>query len=93
MKHPFTALVLGVVLQLTLTARPGQTVRGLVAGTDERNHVITLRLPNHDSEDFRVETFKVQDGFAFNSVRFGDLIEVTVESIDGARTIVALRKE
>jgi hypothetical protein len=29
----------------------------------------------------------------FNSARFGDQVEVTVESIDGARTIVALKKE
>jgi len=75
-----------------LTARPG-TVRGMVAGTDEGRDRITLRVPNDDSEDFRIEAFKVQDGLVFNAVRFGDQVEVTVESIDGARTIVALKKE
>jgi protein-tyrosine-phosphatase len=76
-----------------LTARPGQTVRGMVAGTDEGRDRITLRVPNDDSEDFRIETFRVQDGLVFNAVRFGDQVEVTVEHIDGARTIVALKKE
>jgi protein-tyrosine-phosphatase len=75
-----------------LTARPG-TVRGMVAGTDEGRDRITLRVPNDDSEDFRIEAFKVQDGLVFNAVRFGDQVEVTVENIDGARTIVALQKE
>ncbi|MBV9456661.1 MAG: hypothetical protein JO141_03975 [Bradyrhizobium sp.] len=125
MKRPFTALALGVVLQLTLpahaesttaddaadrdvianrtddvvpalaapAARPGQTVRGMVAGTDEGGDRITVRVPNHDSEDFRVETFKVQDGLLFNAVRFGDQVEITVQSVDGARTIVALKKQ
>ena len=73
--------------------RPGQTVRGLVAGADEGRDRITLRVPNHDSEDFRVETFKVQDGLLFNAVRFGDQVEITVQSVDGARTIVALKKQ
>jgi len=76
-----------------LRARPGKTVRGMIAGTDEGRDRITLRVPNQDSEDFRIEAFKVQDGLVFNAVRFGDQVEVTVENIDGARTIVALKKE
>jgi hypothetical protein len=116
MKHPFTVLTLGVVLELALpayaastapedktiviisapaarTAPPQQTVRGMVTAIDERNDRIALRLPNDSSEDFKVEDFKVQDGLVFNSVRFGDHVELTVESVDGARTIVGLTKE
>lgn len=36
---------------------------------------------------------KVHDGLLFNAVRYGDQVEVTVENIDGARTIVGLIKE
>jgi hypothetical protein len=35
----------------------------------------------------------VQDALVFNAIRFGDRVELTVETIDGARTIVGLRKE
>jgi len=73
--------------------RSRQAVRGAVAATDEASGRIALRLANDDSEDFRIEAFKVQDGLIFNAVRHGDQVEVTVQSIDGARTIVALKKE
>jgi protein-tyrosine-phosphatase len=70
-----------------------QIVRGAVTATDEGSDQITLRLPNDDSEDFRVEDFKVRDGLVFNAVRAGDRVEIAVQSINGARTIVALKKE
>jgi protein-tyrosine-phosphatase len=76
-----------------LAALPEQMVRGMVTAIDERNDRIALRLPNDSSEDFKVEDFKVRDGLVFNSVRFGDRVKVTMESIDGARTIVELTKE
>ena len=78
---------------VALTARPEQIVRGMVTAIDEPNDRIALRLPNDDSEDFKVEDFKVRHGLVFNSVRFGDQVEVTVESVDGARTVVGLTKE
>ena len=76
-----------------LTAHPKQTVRGMVTAIDERNDRIALRLPNDGSEDFKVEDFKVQDGLVFNSVRFGDQVQVTVENSGDAKTIVGLKKE
>jgi protein-tyrosine-phosphatase len=76
-----------------LTTRPELIVRGMVAAIDERNARIALRLPNDSSEDFKVEVFKVQDGLVFNAVRLGDQVEVSVGSVDGARTIVGLAKE
>jgi protein-tyrosine-phosphatase len=76
-----------------LAAHPKQTVRGMVTAIDERNDRITLRLPNDESEDFKVEDFKVRDGLVFNSVRFGDQVEVTVENSGGAKTIVGLTQE
>jgi hypothetical protein len=104
MKHSWALITLGVVVQLAppafasthdldpapavVSARPAQTIRGMVTAIDERNDRISLRLPTDVGEDFRV-----QDGLVFNSVRFGDQVEVTVESIDGARTIVELKKQ
>jgi len=35
----------------------------------------------------------VQDGLLFNAVRFGDPVEITVQDIAGAKTIVELKRE
>jgi hypothetical protein len=37
--------------------------------------------------------FKVQDGLIFDSVHSGDPVEITVENIDGTKTIVGLKKD
>lgn len=63
-----------------------ETVRGVVESFDEGKDVITLRLSSE-----RVEQFRVQDGLVFNAIRFGDDVEVTVQDIAGARTIVGLK--
>ncbi len=55
---------------------------------DQRNDQITIRLTPVATADF-----KVQDGLLFDSVRYGDEVELTVETIDGKKTIVGLRKE
>jgi protein-tyrosine-phosphatase len=78
-----------LVPALAADAAPSkEAVRGVVTTVDERNDQIALRLSNGS-----IEALKVQDGLVFNAVRFGDQVEITVESIDGARTIVALKKE
>ena len=64
-----------------------ETLRGVVANVDERNDRITVRLPSDASTDL-----KVRDGLLFDAVRYGDEVEVTVENIDGAATIVDLTK-
>jgi len=63
-----------------------ETLRGTVAAVDERNDSITLRL----ASDVNTR-LKVRDGLLFNAVRYGDQVEVTVETVDGAQTIVGLR--
>ena len=65
-----------------------ETLRGVIDGVDEGNDTIKIRL-SPDS----AERFKVQDGLIFNAVRYGDQVEIIVESIEGAKTIVELRKE
>jgi hypothetical protein len=62
--------------------------RGVVASVDERSNTITIRRSSETTEEF-----KVQDGLLFDSVRYGDRVEVTVENIAGAKTIVGLAKE
>jgi Cu/Ag efflux protein CusF len=65
-----------------------KVLRGVVASVDERNDRITVRLsPNTTTE------LKVRDGLLFNAVRYGDQVEVTVEDINGTKTIVGLLKE
>jgi hypothetical protein len=69
-------------------SRSRETLRGFVAAVDERNDRITIRLPSDVSANL-----KVSDGLLFNAVRYGDQVEVTLENIDGAMTIVGLTKD
>jgi hypothetical protein len=71
-----------------VTRLPQETLHGLIIAVDEKNDRITVQLMSNATEDFRV-----QDGLIFNAVHGGDQVEITIESINGAKTIVALRKE
>jgi|HubBroStandDraft_5_1064220.scaffolds.fasta_scaffold1104654_1 Cu/Ag efflux protein CusF len=62
---------------------------GIVANASERNDTLTIQLRS----DGATRDFKVQDGLIFNSVRYGDPVEITIETIDGARTITGLKKQ
>jgi protein-tyrosine-phosphatase len=77
-----------LVPTLSERPRPQETLRGFVTGIDERNDRITLRLAEGGSSDFRV-----QDPLVFDAVHGGDQVEITVEDISGAKTIVELKKE
>lgn len=70
------------------SSRPQEIMRGVVTFVDEPNDRITLRLSSNDSTDL-----KVGDGLLFNALRYGDHVKVTIENIDGARTIVGLTQE
>ena len=104
MMRPFALLALGAALLLAIPVcaeavpddkpalaeqpRPQQTLRGMVTGIDERSDRLTVRLAEGSSSDF-----KVKDALVFNAVRFGDEVEITVENVEGAKTIVGLKKE
>ncbi|HEX7921665.1 MAG TPA: hypothetical protein VF583_11975 [Bradyrhizobium sp.] len=78
-----------VALQATAVHPPAsETLRGVVDSVDERNDTLLIRL----SAD-RTEPFKVQDGLIFNAVRFGDPVEISVQTISGFPTIVGLTKQ
>ena len=68
--------------------RPQETLQGVVTAVDELNDRMTVRLTSDTTEDYRV-----QDGLVFYVVHNGDQVEITIESIDGAKTIVGLKKE
>jgi hypothetical protein len=73
---------------LTPPTRPRETLRGVVMAVDQRNDRISVRLTSDATEDFRV-----QDGLVFDVVHNGDKVEIMIESIDGAKTMIGLRKE
>ena len=80
-----------LVPTLVSTAPVGETLRGVVASVNERNDSITVPA---FAELFCVDgDFRVQDGLVFDAARYGDQIEFTVLVIDGAKTIVQIRKE
>jgi Cu/Ag efflux protein CusF len=81
-----------LVPSLASQASSQETLRGIVANVDQRNDKITVRLPSAGTAGDVTDDFKVQDGLIFNAVRYGDEVEFAVETINGARTIVALRK-
>ncbi|UPJ50533.1 hypothetical protein IVB30_03765 [Bradyrhizobium sp. 200] len=64
------------------------SMRGIVASIDQRDDTIAIQVAPGKTEPFRV-----QDGLLFDSVRYGDHVEITVQNIAGAKTIVGLRKE
>jgi hypothetical protein len=61
------------------------TLRGIVASIDQSRDTITIRLSSG-----RTEQFKVQDGLIFDAVRYGDQVEVSVQTIAGTETIISL---
>ncbi|MBR0692821.1 hypothetical protein [Bradyrhizobium lablabi] len=86
--QPTTAIV--AATRGAAVARPPatETLRGVIDSVDQGNDTIKIRLSRGATEQF-----KVQDGLIFNSVRFGDAVEVSVQSIAGLRTIVGLSRE
>jgi hypothetical protein len=91
MAATIAVLLASVAAQNALASQASaqETVRGIVASANERNDTLTIQLRS----DGKTGDFKVQDGLIFNSVQYGDPVEITVETIDGARTIVGLKKQ
>ncbi|WP_431014886.1 hypothetical protein [Bradyrhizobium pachyrhizi] len=84
-QEAIAALTLGAAV----TRPPAtETLRGVVDSVDQGRNTIKIRLSQN-----REEFFQVQDGLIFDAVRFGDPVEISVQTISGARTIVRLLKE
>jgi hypothetical protein len=65
-----------------------ETLRGQVASVEQDSDSISIRLPAG-----RTERFRVQDGLVFDAIRFGDLVELSVQTIEDIRTIVGLSEQ
>lgn len=63
----------------------------MIENVDQRNDQISVRLASGGGP--RIREFKIQDGMLFDAVHYGDHIEFTVQTIEGAKTIVSLRRE
>ena len=66
-----------------------ETLKGTIASINERSDTLTLQIASTGASD----VFKVRDGLVFNAVRYGDPVEITVETVGGVKTIVALTKQ
>jgi hypothetical protein len=66
-----------------------ETLKGTVASINERSDTLTVQIASTGTSD----DFKVRDGLIFNAVRYGDPVEITVETVGGVKTIVALTKQ
>ena len=64
-----------------------ETISGVVASVDESKDTIKIQRSPQTTEEL-----KVQDGLLFSAVRYGNPVQVTVENINGARTITGLVK-
>jgi Cu/Ag efflux protein CusF len=64
-----------------------EKISGVVASVDERSDTIRIQRSPEMAEEL-----KVQDGLLFSAVRYGDQVDVTVQNIDGTKTIVGLVK-
>jgi hypothetical protein len=84
-----TATIAVLLVSAASQASAQETVRGIVASANERNDTLSIQLRS----DGKTGDFKVQDGLIFNSVQYGDPVEITIETIDGARTIIGLKKQ
>jgi protein-tyrosine-phosphatase len=76
-----------LVPALAQQSHPRETLQGVITAVDERNDQIKIWLDSDVSSNF-----KVQDGLVFNSVQSGERVEITVEVLGGAKTIVGLKK-
>ena len=83
-QHAGVANIQGATVAANSAIEP---VRGMVASVDQGNDTIAIRRAPDNTEQFRV-----QDGLLFDSVRYGDQVEITVQNIAGAKTIVGLRQ-
>ena len=87
MKGPFRLLSLAVVLQLIHPAfAAGDTA-------PDSKRIVFVCLHGSVKSQVAAAHFNRIDGLIFNAVRGGDRVEVTVETIDGTRMIVGLKKE
>jgi Cu/Ag efflux protein CusF len=98
MKALQTVLACAVmILVATSTATAQQAIKGTVTGIDEPGGTISIQQTASGtvgaSGAAATDSYRVQDGLLFNAVHLGDKVAISVETIEGAKTITRLVKE
>jgi Cu/Ag efflux protein CusF len=77
------------------TASAQQAIKGTVTGIDEPAGTISIQQKSSGTVGggAATDSYRVKDGLLFNAVHLGDKVAISIETIDGAKTITRLDKE
>jgi Cu/Ag efflux protein CusF len=85
-----------IVLAMSV-ASAQQAIKGVVTGIDEPAGTISIQQSASGTVGTgggaATDSYRVKDGLLFNAVHLGDKVAISVETIDGAKTITRLDKE
>jgi Cu/Ag efflux protein CusF len=91
-----SACAVTIVLAMSM-AGAQQAIKGTVTGIDEPGGTISVQQTaagtTGASGATAADNYKVKDGLLFNAVHLGDKVAISIEIIDGAKTITRLDKE
>ena len=86
-----------MLLVAASTASAQQAIKGTVTAVDEPAGTISIQQTSSGtvgaSGGAATDSYRVKDGLLFNAVHLGDKVVISVETIDGAKTITRLDKE
>jgi Cu/Ag efflux protein CusF len=90
-----SACAMTIVFAMSI-ASAQQAIKGVVSGIDEPAGTISIQQGSGTvgaSGGAAAESYRVKDGLLFNAVHLGDKVAISVETIEGAKTITRLDKE
>jgi Cu/Ag efflux protein CusF len=90
-----SACAVTIVLAMSI-ASAQQATKGVVTGIDEPAGTISIQQTGSTTvgaSGAPTDSYRVKDGLLFNAVHLGDKVAISVETIDGAKTITRLDKE
>jgi Cu/Ag efflux protein CusF len=91
-----SASAITIVLAMS-TASAQQAIKGVVTAIDEPGGTISIQQTTSGtvgaSGGAATDSYRVQDGLLFNAVHLGDKVAISVETLEGAKTITRLDKE
>jgi len=98
MRYARTLLAAALVIGACSLAYAQQTIKGKVAAVDKAAGTISIQIAGTAATSGAGATtaptpFKVQDPQLFNAVKQGDEVSVTTKIVNGAPTIVSVKKE
>lgn len=90
-----SACAVTIVLAMSM-ASAQQAMKGVVTGINEPAGTISIQQTASGTvgaSGAATDSYRVKDGLLFNAVRTGDKVAISVETIDGTKTITRLDKE